>query len=66
MRWERNKREGEGRQTILEWGHPLAHAHDILRGDGNIRRRCADSTDKGSQTLSYGPVHVVSYLSYRT
>jgi len=66
MRWEHNKCKGEGQHTVLEWGHPLAHAFDILQDNSNIRRRCADSTDKGSRTLSYGPVHVVSYLSYHT
>jgi len=31
----------------------------ILWGDGNIRKHCADTTDKGARTLSYGSVHVV-------
>jgi len=40
------------------------HCSDILRGDDNIRRLYTDTTDKGTRTLSYRPVRVVSYLSY--
>jgi len=35
-------------------------------GVTNIKGHSADNTNKGARTLSYGPVRVVSYLSYRT
>jgi len=57
MRSERSKREGDERHTVLEWGlaNVMIFGATIIQGE-----RDAESPDKGSQTLSYGPVRVLT------
>jgi len=44
--------------------------HSLIYSDTpgvtNIKGHSVDNTNKGARTLSYGPVRVVSYLSYCT
>ena len=54
---------------MAHW-HRSGDTHLLMYSDtpgvGNIRDHSADRTNKGLRTLSYRPVRVVSYLSYRT